>query len=141
MDCVTIPEGDRDPALGLKLRAEAEGILAWAIAGARQYASIGSAGVIQVRAATATYRVESDVLGMWLEERCDLSDPRGTTPSGELFRDFKTWCEANGQSFGNANKFGRLLSDRGIEARQVGGGVRARIGVRLVRGGDEDGRH
>jgi putative DNA primase/helicase len=60
---VEIPEGERDPELPNRLRAELPGILAWAVQGCLLWLESGLGVPDQVRAATDAYRRESDILG------------------------------------------------------------------------------
>src|SRR5712692_819766 len=49
-----------------------------------------------VKTATEGYRNEMDAVGRFLEERCILR-LEITTPSGDLYAAYTTWCEANGE--------------------------------------------
>ena len=61
-----------DKQLEEKLRAESPAILAWMIAGCRDWLENGLARPQSVIAATETYFSEQDVIGQWLEEMCDV---------------------------------------------------------------------
>ena len=45
---------------------------------------------------TAEYLSEQDLIGQWLEERCDR-DAASFERSSELHRDFVRWCERQAQ--------------------------------------------
>ena len=62
---MTIPENERDPSLGEKLRAEYSGILAWAIQGCLDWQREGLKPPAIVREATATYLDSEDDIGRW----------------------------------------------------------------------------
>lgn len=64
---VTIPEQERDPSLGEKLRSEYPGILTWAIQGCLAWQQGGLNPPATVRNATADYLASEDAIGRWLE--------------------------------------------------------------------------
>ena len=70
---ITIPEGERDKNLPEKLKAEADGILAWAVQGCLVWQQQGLGVPEEVKAATDSYREEMDILGEFLKDRCRLS--------------------------------------------------------------------
>jgi hypothetical protein len=67
---VTIPEANRDLSLGDTLKAEASGILNWMLAGLRDYQTNGLKVPQAIRAATAAYRTDQDLVGEWVTENC-----------------------------------------------------------------------
>src|SRR5262249_54371075 len=69
---VTIPEAERDKDLPAKLRRELSGILAWAVQGCLDWQRAGLGMPEAVKAATAEYRAEMDVLDQFLAERCEI---------------------------------------------------------------------
>lgn len=113
-------EPKQDPLLAEKLRAEHSGILNWAIAGCRAWQQEGLAAPEEVRAATEAYREESDVIGMFLAERC-LIDPTEWAKAGDLYRAYVEWCQANGERPVNQTIFGGKLSEKGLEHARPGG--------------------
>ena len=115
---VTIPEDRRDDGLKARL-SEPDvllGVLAWAVAGAQELCANGLQPPAAVTNATRTYRAESDALGQWLDERCEIGPNLGPTSGGELHADYRTWCEANGHRPVASNTFGeRLRGVPGVE--------------------------
>lgn len=97
---VTISDGERDPRLGEKLRAELPGILNWALRGCLEWQSDGLGAAETVAAATAAYRAESDEAGRFLDEACAF-DAQTWTPSAALRDAFAAWS-------------GRKASDRSL---------------------------
>jgi putative DNA primase/helicase len=97
-----------DPDLARRLREELGGILAWAVEGclAWQREGLGMAPI--VRAATADYFAEQDLLAQWLAERCER-DGRASAPSSALYRDWKVWAEARGEQAGSNKAFSAAL--------------------------------
>lgn len=66
----TIPPEKRDRQLLEKLKLEGPGILNWALDGLREWREQGLNVPESIRASTAAYRGEQDVLGEWIEVCC-----------------------------------------------------------------------
>jgi putative DNA primase/helicase len=71
---VTICDREIDKALPLKLLAEAEGILAWAVAGAQKWRNVGLAKPPEVAVANEDWKVENDQLGRFIAECCVVAE-------------------------------------------------------------------
>ena len=69
---VTIPPADQDPDLAMKLAAEADGILSWAIAGCLEWQDRGLDPPVAVTAATDDYRTEQDHVASFIDDECFL---------------------------------------------------------------------
>src|SRR5215212_3006671 len=67
---VTIPEAEQDKRLAAKLRDELPGILAYIVRGCLEYQREGLGEPEEVKAATASYRSDMDVLANFIEDRC-----------------------------------------------------------------------
>jgi putative DNA primase/helicase len=91
---VTIPEDERDPNLAEKLRAEAPGILAWLVEGARTFLADGLTPPDAVRVATAAYRQSEDTIGRFIADELEIGD--GKVLSGELMHTLTKWAEEQG---------------------------------------------
>lgn len=127
---VTIPVEERDGKLGLKLMAELPGILNWAIAGCLEWQTYGL-GVPQViEDATNEYRIEQDILGQFIEDRC-VMDGQAYVNAGVIYKVYTAWCEANGTKPMTTTEFGRRLSERGVTASRGRDGARTRVGIRI----------
>lgn len=126
---VTIPADERDPELKDKLRAEWSGILAWMIAGCREWQRIGLARPAAVRAATEAYLESEDALSAWIDEKCER-DPQAWETSNALFASWKAWAEAHGEPVGTTRRFSQALEARGFELRRTTQ-ARGVAGVRL----------
>ncbi len=85
---VVIPPEQRDLDLGDKLALELDAVLAFLVAGYRDWHARGLADPQEVTAATHAYREESDVLSRFIAERC-LTFTASTARSGELFGAWK----------------------------------------------------
>jgi P4 family phage/plasmid primase-like protien len=129
----TIPPAEQDKQLPEKLRAEASGILAWAVEGCLEWRREGLQAPEEVRKATAGYRSEMDVLGTFLRDCCELGAEHNIAVK-DLYGAYKFWCEENGERPETQRRFGSRLTERGGFERYRGGadgGHRWR-GVRLL---------
>ena len=109
---VTIPKSEQDQNLGAKLLAEAEGILAWAVAGAVRWYTQGLERPPEVNQAVAAWRAESDPLKDFVEERCDLK-PDLWCLSGTLWTAYEAWAESNGVDTLSRREFSTRLQTYG----------------------------
>lgn len=142
---VTIPPHERDKHLKQKLLAELPGILAWAVRGCLEWQRVGLNPPAEVRAATASYRAESDVLAPFLAECC-TTEPRagGLFPEPpkvlrkELFASYLAWCAENAERPLSSKNFAAALDERGFHDRKGSKGVRFRLGIRLLDESDEE---
>jgi len=94
-----IPEGTRRPRhdVDRALDAEAPGILAWLVAGARAWYGTGLGACAAVDQATASFRTEQDTVGRFLLECVELTgDERDQVDTHNLYRAFQGWCEDEG---------------------------------------------
>jgi len=85
-----------DRTLPNRLLAELPGILAWAVEGCRLWQAEGLGLPEEVRVATDTYRQEQDVVGQFIEERC-VAAPNAQIKFSDLYDDYVTWCQRNGE--------------------------------------------
>ena len=107
-------EGERaDKQLEEKLRAEATGILAWAVRGCLAWQERGLEPPEKVREATEAYRVEQDVLSQFIDECCVVADHAWVRAS-DLYARYKAWAEENGLPVLSSTKFGTQLMERGF---------------------------
>jgi len=87
----------RDPELAAKLRAEAEGILAWAVRGAMLWQLEGLGMPEVVAAATLKYREEMDGIGFFIVEKC-VMHPVLTADETGLYNVYCQWATASGEA-------------------------------------------
>lgn len=127
---VQIPEAERDPQLLAALTAELPGILAWAIAGCLLWLENGLGVPEEVQEATAAYQRESDTLGAFLEDCCQL-DEYASVPAKELYDAYARWADEGGEFKHSQTAFGRRLEERGLVWVKRSG-VKWRKGVRLL---------
>lgn len=109
---VVIPEAERDPHLSEKLTAELPGILAWAVAGCLDWQRGGLREPEKVRAATAAYREEQDVLAAFLADCC-IDGPAYQVTATDLYGAYKTWCEETGVKPESQRRLAPRLRERG----------------------------
>jgi putative DNA primase/helicase len=128
-----LPERLRqDKQLGEKLAAEREGILAWLVRGCLAWQRDGLTLPDKVRAATTEYRQSEDLIAQWIEECCVTGSHDYRNKAGDLFANYRAWCERAGEEeILNQKSFGDALSERGIE-RQKSCGVIWRLGIALA---------
>ena len=120
---------EQDTGLEAKLLAEADGILAWMVAGAKRYLKDGLRHSPVMKAEVANYRSDSDLLGEFLSDRTNLS-PTAETKQSELYLRYKIWCDSNGLRPVTKRVLNEQLSERGIGQRKSGS-VRYYTGVEL----------
>jgi putative DNA primase/helicase len=94
-----------------ELRAEWPGILAWAIAGCRDWQQNGLIRPAAVRAATEAYFEEQDIFGQWIETNC-RRDGRGR--SSELYADYAAHMRLRGEEADNLVRFAEKMKQRGF---------------------------
>lgn len=127
---VTIPEHERDPQLIQKLRQEIPGILRWVIDGAKAWHAEGLGVPDAVRQATLEYQGEADVVGMWIEERCEVSLD-AQERSSKLYADYVDWCRDIGQRAMSQTRFGTELISRGGLGKHKSHGAMMISGIHL----------
>lgn len=107
------------PGLGMRerLRAEALGAaLAWIVQGARLWATSGTNPPAAVTGASEDYLAEQDIVGRWIEERCDRA-PGAQALSSALHADFRSWCHDQGETALGAKTFSQRLRALGFARR------------------------
>lgn len=110
---VSIPAEDRDQHLRQNLLDELSGILNWAIAGCLQWQKVGLRPPEAVSNATREYRDVEDLLDLWLDERT-VPAPERRTQANQLYADFRTWLERQGEELITQRQFGERMVAKGI---------------------------
>lgn len=109
---VQIPVEEVDRELPTKLRAEAEGVLAWMIAGALDYLNFGLRPPEKVLAATREYREESDPIGAFVRNACIVTGREEDVSSpGDLHSGYSNWASREGAPEFKASTFARKFPD------------------------------
>jgi putative DNA primase/helicase len=117
----TIPSAEVDRELPAKLLLEAEGILAWAVAGAVAWYREGLARLPEGEQETRIWRAEGDPIGRFLEDCCE-KHPGASMPARELYLAFRSWVEMAGDLPITETAFGRSLTARGFEKEHTQSG-------------------
>jgi putative DNA primase/helicase len=123
----TFDETRKDRQIESKLRSEAPGILAWAVAGCMEWQRQGLGTPQAVEDATREYRSENDVIAEFVDSCCVI-DPAESALSGDLFSSYGHWAKSQGESW--------PLTQRGLTERITKlAGVRSdRVGKQRARG-------
>jgi len=128
-----------DPTLKDKLRSEYPQVLRWMIDGCLvwQRERLGTAPAIAAK--TNAYFEQQDSFGRWLAERC-IVDPTLQTRPGQLYGDFKAWCQGNGEHAPSNAEFAETVE------RTKGLGRSKVRGIQWIKGiglkpSDEGGRY
>ena len=130
---VHIPEKERDRQLKEKLRAEWPAILRWAVDGCLEWQAYGLAPPAIVRDATDEYFAAEDLLGQWLDDRCDVepSNNNKWQAVGELFASWAIYAEQANEHPGTIKTFSEALQVRGFtKCKKADGKIRAFSGIR-----------
>lgn len=118
-----VPKGEEDPRLEDRLAAEAPAVLAWLIEEAAEYlrdpGPRGFPPCETIDAASREYVESEDLVGRFLEERCERI---GSVQASELYRAFALWCESEGLNHIPSPRFlGEELIVRGFDRKKTGG--------------------
>lgn len=131
---------ERDHRLPFDLLNESEGILAWAVAGARKWYAEGLHDPQVIRDSTSEYRATSDALAGFLPG-VFVADPDAGRVSGKvLFDAYLQWADEEnlpGRERWQRKTFFGALEERGLAKRQTKAGV-AFDGVRRSRVTDRE---
>jgi putative DNA primase/helicase len=126
---VTIPEAQRDASLPEKLKEEAGGILAWAIAGCLDWQQGGLQPPDSIRAATDKYLDREDVITEWIGECCR---PLGQMTLTEAYCSYREWAERSGYLVVGRNTFGDQLEAHGVHRVEMRSRVRVFNGLSIA---------
>ena len=115
----TFQEAEQDKHLKEKLRAEAPGILAWAIRGTLEWQERGLGEPKIVTEATEQYRAESDTIGAFTEDVCSVREGLSIS-SKDLWEAYEFWASENGALKLERKTFARRLESRGFKRERSG---------------------
>ena len=114
---IKIEDKDADVEMSEKLRAEHAGILAWLVRGCSMWQSKGLVEPESVTQATSQFRVDQDVIAMFLKEMI-VTSQGSTVRCGELYKKFAEWAEAANLDKLNMTRFGRSMKERGYRTTE-----------------------
>lgn len=124
-----IPEAARDKSLPQRLRDERAGILAWLCCGFEEWQATGLGTPAEVKAATADYRNDMDVIGEFIEACCEPVESC-TTFAMDLYAAYRKWC--GGEHPMSQKKFGTGLGDKGFTKERGPGNRYVWKGLKLI---------
>jgi len=104
-----------DKNLDEKLKNELSGILAWMVRGCLEWQRIGGLDIPEiVKASTNEYKDDEDILGRFIEDRCELT---GEVRAMNLYEEYRTWCQSTGMRAMKETSFGRQMKKRFSQER------------------------
>jgi putative DNA primase/helicase len=127
---VQIPEDQRDEQLKDRLRAEADVVLSWIIAGWKDYRDGGLRAPDAVLIETDRYKDESDAVGRFINEECHVGGAQSSATTAALYRRWLEWSEREKVSQLSKVAFGRVLDRKGFPV-DMGGHGWPRRGISL----------
>ncbi len=124
---VTFSEERRDPNLKEKLLEERDGILNFLVECHAEYETVcrkQGPGLIEpqaVKAEVRDYRSNSDSVGMFLRECCDVGG-KGLTMTRRLYEEYQRWCLESGIEPLPQTTFGKWLGKKGFQPHKTSRG-------------------
>ena len=128
---VVIPPENRDPHLDEQLEIDADAVLAWALAGWRDYVAreekLDEPDAVLV--ATDTYRKDSDTVERFIAEECVTTSAALKATTSQLYEKWRPWAAADGAPELSLKAFGQALDRHGYTAGKPVNGKRWREGI------------
>ena len=118
---VTVAADKQDKKLEQKLMAEGAGILNWMLEGVNRWRAEGLKTPVVIASATDEYRVEMDVIGSFIKERC-IQGPGVSIRARELFKVYQDWCEENNEHACSERFLGLRLKELGLKQKRMNDG-------------------
>lgn len=117
-----VPREERDPDLIQKLRAEASGILRWAVEGCVLWQACERQiqWSSEVTASSTEYFDEQDKIGQFILD-CTASEINARVATRTLYEVYRKWSEKEGFRPGSHRSFSIALKEKGLEQRKIGG--------------------
>lgn len=115
------PKDKRDNDLETKLKEELSGILNWALAGARDYATLPTLpACIAVAKHKSQMQRDADVCGTWLKE-CTIPAPKRRLQSSEAYASYTKFAKKIGREPMNMQAFKHRVVIEGYEHKKSNG--------------------
>lgn len=138
-----IPSEQRDKALKNKLLAERDGIFAWLMRGLLDWKKHGLIEPEDVRLATSEYRDDSDTIGRFLRQTCEIGEDTRARPlrvrKGDLFELYQAWCHQTGGYEMAERAFSKEMSAKRFKDKHSNGawwiGVQPTVDLESVKQG------
>jgi putative DNA primase/helicase len=132
---VSIPGDQIDKDLLNKLKAEAPGVLAWAVIGCLTWQDMGLAEPQAVRDSVDLWKSEDDPYKEFFDDECEF-DSSYTAPVTSVWQTFSAWAENNGIRHPSKDRLSERLRLRGCSKMRdrdaSGKQVRSWRGLKLV---------
>ena len=131
---VEIPPAEREKSLDERLQIDADVVLAWAIAGWRDYQTKGDlAEPAAVVVATDEYHKASDAISRFIDDCCVTSTPALKATTSQLFKAWDAWRTEDGAEAVSQKAFGQALDKHGypVTDKTRLGRFRAGIGLKV----------
>jgi putative DNA primase/helicase len=126
-----IPPPARDKDIREKLREEGPGILAWMVQGCLDWQRERDLlEPVEVTEQTARYREEMDILGDFLDDRCDTGAGEKVSVS-DMHNEYEKWCKEQDEEPLSKRAFNRELSSRNFYTKRGSGGKKIWHGITL----------
>ncbi|MFF4815108.1 phage/plasmid primase, P4 family [Kitasatospora sp. NPDC001309] len=123
---------ERDHSIFATLREEAEGIAAWAVAGAVEWYAEGLKEPDCIKTATSAFKENSDALAEFLTDvLVKTGNDAQYVPAQDAYNAYRDWCEAQGEKAWTRRGFVSALDERGIRQHRMNKG-RMLLGVRFA---------
>jgi putative DNA primase/helicase len=120
-----------DPSLTKKLKDEYPGILRWAVEGCVEWQREGLGLPTEIKIANSSYKNEMDLLGDFINEKCVLQ-PGARVAISDLFKNYCSYCEQNGDKQLGKRVFNSILRERGLKDIRGHANVMIWTGIGLV---------
>lgn len=138
-----IPASQRDKALKDKLLAERDGIFAWLMRGLIDWKKHGLIEPEDVRLATSEYRDDSDTIGRFLRQTCEVGEDTRARPlrvrKGDLFEIYQAWCHQTGSYEMAERAFSKEMAAKRFKDKHSNGswwiGVRPTVALDDIKNG------
>jgi putative DNA primase/helicase len=134
---VVIPPQEQDRNLSAKLVKEAEGVLAWAVQGARDWYVHGLPPTTDVDDAEKEWRRDADQIGRFTDQCCSTM-PTAQVSARALYSAYKAWADSAGERAEAEKRFSERMHERGFEKeRKESGNIYLGVGL-LIEGNCRD---
>jgi putative DNA primase/helicase len=127
---------DKDSTLGDVLKAEAPGILLWALEGLKQWQEHGLMEPQTVLDATTTYRADEDIIERFINEECEKGDDL-SIGAHKLYERYKDWAKDNHELELSERKFADAMKEKGFKKSRNMHGV-AYMGIGRIGAGNQE---
>jgi putative DNA primase/helicase len=114
---VVIPTEERDSELPERIYKERDGILRWLYEGYQAYRVHGLDEPESVTKATNDYRDGSDMIGLFISEKCHIGNAMFQVKSSSLFDAWSAWCTSENIPAGTNKAFSTAIESRGFDKK------------------------